>query len=252
LQSKENLKTEVENILKVLDKRSKILTNLIPELSHILGENLPNLIEMPSENEEQKRFMSTIVDLFSIFATEGKRLSLFIDDLQWSDTSSILLLSELLNQKNVKIFIIGAYRDNEVSNTHPLTTIIQPIFAERNFITIHLNNLELEHVEEFLKDALNSEDIQELSKLTFKKTNGNPFFMREFILNLYETKLISFDYSTEKWNWNIKEISQTKFSDNVVDFMIVNLTKFSENTKKILNFASCIGNTFSLELFNSF
>jgi class 3 adenylate cyclase len=243
------LELEVKNILNVLGERAKIITDLIPESKHILGENFPNLVELVSENDEQKRFMSTIVDLISIFAKDGKRLSLFIDDLQWADIPSILLLSELLNQRNVKIFIIGAYRDNEVSSSHPLKTIIQPIFSsEKTSTIIHLDNLKSESIEEFLKDALETKDVKELSELTFKKTNGNPFFMKEFILTLYETKLISFDYKTEKWKWSIKEISETKFSDNVVDFMINNLSQFSEKTKRILNFAACIGNTFSLDL----
>jgi predicted ATPase/class 3 adenylate cyclase/GAF domain-containing protein len=248
LQSKEKLDQDVKLILNILQERANIIVKLIPESKYILGENIPTLIDLPSENDEQKRFMATIVDLFSIFASDGKCLSLFIDDLQWADSPSFMLIEELLNQNNVKIFIIGAYRDNEITSTHPVTTIIQPILTERNFITISLNNLKLEHIESFLRDSLKSEDIKELSELTFKKTNGNPFFMREFILTLYETKLISFDYSKEKWIWSIKEISETKFSDNVVDFMVNHLTQYSEKTKKILNFASCIGNTFSLDL----
>jgi predicted ATPase len=180
LLSKDKLEIEKNLILETLQTRAKIITNLIPGSKAILGDDLPEIMDLPSENDEQNRFMKTIIDLICIFASGGRCLSLFLDDLQWADYPSLLLIQRLLNMKNVRIFIIGSYRDNEVSSTHPIMTIIQPVLVENNMKTIHLENLKLEHVEEFLGDSLNSND-KDLAELIFQKTNGNPFFMKEFI-----------------------------------------------------------------------
>ena len=248
LSSESPVKLEIqkERIMKAVNKNGKILTNLIPESEFILGEQ-EELQTLPNETEEHKRFIKTLIDFFSVISGE-QLLCLFLDDLQWSDIPSLQMIEALIKQENCKILIIGAYRDNEVSPTHPMVAILEPIIKEKQFETIHLNILKLEHVEQMLKDSLNSDDLKELSNLVFKKTNGNPFFIKEFIFNLYDKKLIRFDYSSEKWIWNLKEISKTKFSENVVEFMLEKIDEFSEETKKVLNIASCIGSEFTLEL----
>ena len=46
---------------------------------------------------------------------------IFLDDLQWVDSASLKLIQLLMTDDNQGyLFLIGAYRDNEVSPAHPL------------------------------------------------------------------------------------------------------------------------------------
>ena len=48
-------------------------------------------------------------------------MALFLDDLQWLDAATLDLLEDLFTRDDLRrLLLIGAYRDNEVSATHPL------------------------------------------------------------------------------------------------------------------------------------
>jgi hypothetical protein len=199
---------------------------------------------------EKKKILEAVETLLNFFSSisSKKVLTLFLDDLQWADSPSLNLILSMIKRTNINVFLIGAYRDNEVSPTHQMNTILGPIIKENNFQTVNLEYLEVKYIEEILQDSLKSKDVGELAALVFKKTIGNPFFIKEFIFNLYDKKLIKFDYKTENWTWDLEKISTTEFSENVVDFMVKNLGEYSLTSKLIMNRAACIGNTFSLEM----
>ncbi|NEN93861.1 MAG: hypothetical protein F6K48_35290, partial [Okeania sp. SIO3H1] len=48
------------------------------------------------------------------------------------------------------------------------------------------------------------------------KTDGNPFFVKEFLKTLHQEKLIKFDIYQQQWVWNIEEIEARDITNNVV------------------------------------
>src|SRR5258708_28287318 len=58
----------------------------------------------------------------------GRRLALFLDDLQWLDAATLELLKHLITEPEVRhLLLVGAYRDNEVSASHPLMRTLDAI-----------------------------------------------------------------------------------------------------------------------------
>eukprot|EP00957_Ditylum_brightwellii_P070632 5366989-Ditylum_brightwellii.AAC.1 len=56
-------------------------------------------------------------------ATPSHPIVLFLDDLQWADELSLQLICTLAADTEINNFLfIGSYRDNEIDDTHPLTT----------------------------------------------------------------------------------------------------------------------------------
>ena len=114
-------------------------------------------------------------------------VTLFIDDLQWADVASLELLLSLMQDEDISsLLIVGAYRDNEVSDSHPL--MLQLREAERlgnTITTLQLSNLKLESVQSLIAEALRMEDdegaVESLSNIVQKKTDGNPFFVWMFL-----------------------------------------------------------------------
>jgi class 3 adenylate cyclase/GAF domain-containing protein len=88
------------------------------------------------------------------------------------------------------------------------------------------------------------EQTLELSKLIHMKTNGNPFFSREFINTLYDEKLVTL--KDKEWVYDLEQIKMMNYSSNVIDFMVKNLLKTPKNMQTFLNRAACFGNTFKL------
>jgi predicted ATPase len=116
-------------------------------------------------------------------------------------------------------------------------------------IEISVTNLTVTDLNEMVSDSLHMKplDTLSLSELVIEKTKGNPFFSREFLVTLYKQELLKFDYQNANWNWDVTNIAQQNFSDNVVEFMLSNLMVYKSETQTVLRYCACLGNQFYLE-----
>lgn len=238
-------------IQKAVGSNGKILTDIIPNLEFVIGKQ-PGVLELGAV-EEQNRFVYVFRSFIEVVCSEEHPLIIFIDDLQWADLASISLLKIIMTDSNIKyLLFLGAYRNNEVSPTHPLLVTLGDIQKGKEFNTIVLNNLSIEDIENLLMDSLSSEKmyIQTLAKLIHSKTNGNAFFVNEFLKSLYTEGILQFSYPTSEskgmWVWNIGEIQKLGITDNVVELMSSKIQKLPKETQDVLKLASCIGNRFTL------
>src|SRR6202030_2143427 len=97
----------------------QLIVDLIPEVEFVLGKQ-PPVPELPPR-DAQNRFQMVLRRFLGAFATREHPLALFLDDLQWLDTATLELLERLMTDSDVRhLMLVGAYRDNEVSSSHPL------------------------------------------------------------------------------------------------------------------------------------
>ena len=115
-----------DSIVRALDRNGVLITDLIPEVKLIIGEQ-PAVPELPPL-EAKVRFQFAFCRFISVFASPEHPLALFLDDLQWLDAATLDLVENLLTQSDVQhLLLIGAYRDNEVSPAHPLIQKLEAI-----------------------------------------------------------------------------------------------------------------------------
>ncbi|MBD2195571.1 MULTISPECIES: ATP-binding sensor histidine kinase [Calothrix] len=250
-------------ILSALGEQSQVIIDVIPELELILGKQ-PEVTEL-SGSASQNRFNLLFQRFLQVFSTKEHPLVIFLDDLQWADVTSLkfiqLLMSEntssqiigeIENQAEIArgLLLIGAYRDNEVSQAHPLYLKLQEI--EKIGATINHINLapltqsDLNHL---IVDTLYCQEITAapLTQMVFAKTKGNPFFANQFIQSLHDDNLIKFNFDTGFWEYDIREIEALSLTDDVVKFMAMQIEKLPLPTQNVLMLASCIGNEFDLK-----
>ena len=243
------LKQWKERLIEALGVNGQVVIDAIPEVELIIGKQPPVLELQPTES--QNRFNLVIQNFIRVFTQPQHPLVLFLDDLQWAYLASIKLIQLLTTATDANsLLLIGAYRDNEVDPVHPLMLTLEEIKQEQVPINqINLAPLSLSDINQLLADTLHSlkSHTQPLAKLLQAKTNGNPFFLREFLKSLYADKLLHFKFKDRIWQWNITEIEALQITDNVVDLMTVKLKKLSDRTQDILKLSSCIGNQFDLE-----
>src|ERR671932_2450865 len=119
----EQWKTQV---LAALGENAQVIVEVIPELERIIGEQppAPELVATAAQN----RFNRLFENFISIFATKEHPLVIFLDDLQWADSASLKLIQLLTSDRSRRyLFLIGAYRDNEVFPAHPLMVTLADI-----------------------------------------------------------------------------------------------------------------------------
>jgi PAS domain S-box-containing protein len=227
-----------------LDPSGLLIADLVPELKHIIGAQ-PPVPELPPQ-EAQRRFQLVFGRFIGVFARPEHPLALFLDDLQWLDAATLDLLEDLLTRTDLQhLLLIGAYRDNEVSATHPLVRKLDAIRQGGASVRdIVLAPLDRDDLGQLLAASLRCEAqrIEPLAQLIHEKTTGNPFFAIQFISTLADEGLLTFDYGEGHWVWDSRRIHAKGFADNVVELMVGKLNRLPEETQKVLQQFACMGN----------
>ncbi len=222
----------------------QLIVNLIPELEFIIGKQ-PPVADLPAR-DAQNRFQLVFRRFLGAFARKEHPLALFLDDLQWMDAASLELLEHLITDPNVRyVLLVGAYRDNEVSASHPLLPTLEAIRkAGARIEEIVLPPLGPDDVGALVSDALHCtpEHAHSLAQLLHEKTAGNPFFAIQFLTALAEEGLLAIDPLTRAWQWDIHRIRAKSYTDNVVDLMSGQLRRLTTPTQQALKHLACLGN----------
>jgi PAS domain S-box-containing protein len=222
-----------------------LLVDLIPELQLIIGAQ-PPVPEISSQNA-QRRFQLVLQRFIRVFAKAEHPMVLFLDDLQWLDAATMDLLEDILIRSDLKnLLLIGAYRHNEVSSTHPLTRNLDVIRgAGARVQEIRLTPLSHNDVDQFTADALRCEagHAAPLAQLIHEKTGGNPFFLIQFIYALTQEALLVFDHEKAMWTWDLRGIHSKGYTENIGDLMVGKLRGLSDEERRTLLELACLGNS---------
>jgi len=237
-----------EKLLAAFGDNGQIVIDVIPEVELIVGKQPP--VQELGATEAQNRFNLVFQKFIRVFCCVDHPLVIFLDDLQWADSATLKLLQVMMADEETKyLFLMGAYRDNEVSQTHPLIMTLEGLQNQGATINhITLTPLDIEHITNLIADTVrrDREAVILLAELVVGKTQGNPFFVNQFLRTLYEENLLIFNSVQRNWDWNISEIEAVGITDNVVELMVGKLRKMPDSTQQVLRLAACVGNSFDL------
>jgi predicted ATPase len=234
-----------DRLLRALGANGRLLLELIPQLSLIIGPQ-PPVPELRPE-EARLRFAMVMRRFIGAFPARDRPVVLFLDDLQWADRASLSLLEDLARDPDVRsLLLVGAYRDNEVGPSHPLTESLREIRQVGAPLShIQLGPLSLPDLRELVSEMLRSEPerTDELAALVHERTGGNPFFALQFLSMLYQDGLIKRDPDTQAWRWDLSQLAARETTSNVVDFILERVKRLTIATQELLALAACVGDT---------
>ena len=146
-----------DRLQQALDPNGLLIVDLVPELKLIIGAQ-PPVPDLPPQ-DAQNRFLLVFRRFIGVFARPEHPLALFLDDLQWLDAATLDLLEHLLTHSEVRhLLLVGAYRDNEVSPSHPLLRKLGAIRkAGARVQQIVLAPLGLDDIGQLVADAMHCE-----------------------------------------------------------------------------------------------
>lgn len=232
-----------------LGSLGRVISDVIPLISFIIGEQ-KDIPELGGE-ESKNRFNYAFKKFIQAITTEERPIILFLDDLQWADLGSINLIEILITDVELpNLFIIGAYRSNEVNKNHKFSNALKRIKKSNGRVNeIVLDALDKDSVNSIISTYMRcyNDETRELSEIIHSKTGGNPFFINLFTKTLYEKGLITFN-PNNGWSWNTKEILELPFTDNVIDMLINKIRDLSYQEQCVIKLCSCVGNNFDFVL----
>ena len=216
-----------------------IIAEVVPEV----GEKIPGLPLPPGLESEQARFrLFDSVTAFLKRAANAKPSVLILEDLQWADTPSLLMLeflsAELLD---TRLLLLGTYRDVELPRSNPLSHTLGELARQQHFREFLLQGLSREDVTRFMAGAAGVEPSQELAKRVFLTTEGNPLFMTQIVqLLVHRGQIEPSDPVSDP-------VRDVEIPRSVRLAIRRRLSRLSEDSLQILRVAAVIGREFSLD-----
>jgi len=231
-----------EQLYRVIGFYPSEVCKLVSEIKQKLGA-VPQSLPISPEHERDRLFEA--VSQFMINLSKEAPLLVVLDDLQWTDQSSLLLLHYLARGVyKQNLLLLGAYRDTDIDERHPLSPVLTELNRERLLQSAQLKRMSLNDVSEMIKRILEQDDVpREFCELVYEKTKGNPFFVEEVLKSLKEEEVIY----REKDKWKIKEVSRIEFPKTVKSVIKSRISRLDDDCQNVLTMASFVGNDFSFE-----
>ena len=287
-------------LIEGLGSELSLLTSIMPNLADVVGaenvlhssnavrsqaevtEAVPSTKNLSSLRQSADR-LKFLLRKFIRIVTRHTPLVIILDDVQWSDSSSLLSVTSLLIDTTISnLMIVCCYRTDVESDIQPfLDTVVKPIqleYQESRHIRLtelELGGIDVSQVAEILATCLsidnnNAEEyhpqtttstttmtpasdddstLNTFAKLVHKRTGGNVFHITQFLSSLVRDKLLTYDAGRAKWTWDINNVrTHSTVTVNVVDLVQEKLIHSSLPCKEWLLLGACLGARFNQQL----
>nr|WP_275976800.1 AAA family ATPase [Polyangium aurulentum] len=241
--SEQELGAVRQQLRSALGANGQLMIDMVPEVELIIGKQAP--VPELSTGDAQNRQNLVFRQFLGVLASAEHPVVIFLDDLQWADSGSLGLIAHLASHHEVRhVLLIGAYRDNEVSPSHPLMLALDDLRKSGASVrSIVLGPLSAEHLGRLVAGALHQrpDEVAPLACLVLEKTAGNPFFAIQFLMRLHQEQLITHDVQAAAFRWDLAKIQAKRFTDNVVDLLVDRLKQLPPETQETVELAACLG-----------
>ncbi len=234
-------------LLEALSPNGQVLLDILPRYQALIGPQPP--VPALGLNEAQIRVSLVFRRFLAALAQPDAPLVLFLDDLQWADSASLGLIRLILSDTGLQhLALLVAYRDTEVGPDHPVQHLLNG--ATDLPSPILLRPLQAAEVAQLVADSLRTDAAATapLAEIIARKTAGNPYFIRQFLLALARTGRIFRDPSGVGWLWDADGAQAEAFTENVVDLVAERILALPEPAQHLLRIASCMGSRFDTGL----
>ncbi|KAH8834919.1 dual-domain HisK/Mak2 protein kinase [Flagelloscypha sp. PMI_526] len=224
-----------------------------PELRDVLAQfnivlNSPQeLLDTP---ELRTRFQVLVENVFSVIA-ETRLFALFLDDIHEADESTMDLVSTLVNSKSGMLLLLLPAHSLGSDRVARMRTM----FSARSRPTwLDVEALDFSAILSMVSMALHrrQDECENLAQFIQMMTSGNAFAARNILTTLQRQKMITFDWESNVWRFNMNTI-ETSFGSEVVSsdpndlrFLLVRLRELPSDARKYLLWASQFGQTFKV------
>jgi DNA-binding winged helix-turn-helix (wHTH) protein len=232
-----------DRVLDVLDRYAPMwLAQMPPLLSKAEHERL--LARVAGANRE--RMLREMCDAVEAFAAE-RPLVLWLDDLQWSDPSTVDLLSSLaLRAERARFLMLGAYRPADVVvSGHPLGAARRSLLASGQARELALAALSGADVQGYLARRFPANELPPaLGAALLEITDGNPLFLSSLLDELVAQRVLA----EEDGRWRLRKRMEALgdvLPDSLRHLIERQIERLSDEDQRILEAGSAAGREFS-------
>jgi len=218
------------------------LVKLLPELAL----HLPDLVPTPLlEPEQEKRRLIETLTRFFVQLSATQPLLIVIEDLHWSDETSLEFLLSLSRRiAEHSLLLLMTYRSDEAHAS--LRHLLAQLDRERLASEMGLGPLDKSEVEAMiraifqLQRSLSADGLDEMYRLT----EGNPFFIEETLKAL----VVAGDVFSRDGVWERKALSEFNIPRSIHDAVQRRVQQLTPAAREALELAAVAGQRFDVTL----
>jgi tetratricopeptide (TPR) repeat protein len=204
-------------------------------LAAALSRRLPDAPAPRQADGDTERYLLFSAAVGLLNAEQAQRpVVLFLDDVQWADTPTLLLLRHLVaSDLRLRLTIIATFRTTEFDDEHPLVKLLADLHREPDVTRVDLTGLEAEAVAELARDATGQKldgVTMDAARALQRRTSGNAFFVTEMLRHHGD------DLFTAEMPGSVRDVLERR------------LQRLGDSVRDPLAAASVIGQEFDLEL----
>lgn len=226
----------------VVDKLRQLAPSWLVQLPTLLHLGELESLREQTTHMTRERMLREMTETIEEIST-AKPFVLLLEDLHWSDYSTVDLISYLARRRQPASFmLIGTYRPIDVIlNEHPLKGAKQDLLMHKFCCDLPLEYLSVESVATFLnkKFPVNSFPSR-LAEMIHRHTEGNPLFMVNMLDYLVDTGLIVESNSKHDLRVPLDEI-ELGVPENIRQLIENQIDRLSDEEQRILEGASVVG-----------
>jgi class 3 adenylate cyclase/tetratricopeptide (TPR) repeat protein len=220
------------------------VARVVPHLRRMFPD-IPAPLELPPEQE--RRYLFNSIQDFLARASAIRPQLLVLDDLHWADDATLLLLQHLAEGiSEMRVLLVGTYRDVELDSSRPLARTLEDFLRRRLARRVRLRGLSAEAVGQMLQTLAAGQDPPEsLAGVIYQETEGNPFFVQEVFQHLAEEgRLLD---AMGHWRADFV-ISDIDVPESVRLVIGRRLDRLSDDVRKCLTTAAVMGRSFNFRV----
>lgn len=227
------------------------ITTLLNQYAPLWLAQMPALLSASDRERLQRELQGVTADrmlreiaAFLEALTAVTPLVVMLEDLHWSDTATLTLLSAIARRRQTaRLLVVGTYRSTDIPAAHhPLTAVTQELRLHRQCQEIPLQLLSEDAVAEYLAGRFAGQSVPRgLAGVVHQRTEGNPLFM----VNLIEHVLAQNGGFTNLTTQSAVNEALRSFPDSLRQMLVYQIERLPHNAQQLLAVASVAGMEFT-------
>ena len=224
-----------------------LLAQLVPGLRQKL-RGLASPREVPADQLREHLFRA--IYEFLTGCQGARPLLILLDDLQWADDETVLLLRDLAERLGgSRVVILGTYWESDLDSTRPFTTAASRLLRRRRAQRIVLGRLSDRDVEKMVA-AMGDSPLTPVQVIGIQAaTEGNPLFIEHSYLYMAESETMLGGGGRVQASFTEEDL---ELANSVRGIIGRRLERLSEPAQRMLVAAAVIGRDFDIALLEAF
>jgi DNA-binding NarL/FixJ family response regulator len=213
--------------------------SLLPHLALLLPE-----LGEPAGEVERETIFEAVRCAFAHLSGE-QAVTVVLDDLQWSDETTLELLAALAEPLGqLPVLVIAAYRSDGLPRDHRLRWLRNELRRGGRLQEAALEPLDRQGVAELLQALLAVEPSPALARTVHDRTLGSPFFVEELVAALRVRGALR----QSPRGLELKEGDEVPVPDTVREAILVGASNLSEEAREAAEVTAVVGQRIDLRI----